>query len=103
MAEPKTVVGALIFRKEGFGQRYLLATRLSKVEIGRFSVPGGGVEPGESLEMAISREVWEEAELEVPEELWEKIYEGRQVFSVSDLAFMYHGFRVRWKMGWGSL
>lgn len=45
--------------------RLLLVLRSNEPEAGRWTVPGGRVEPGESLEDAVVREVWEETGLTV--------------------------------------
>lgn len=61
MAKPMHVIGALVFVSEG--DRILLVRWRSK---GRFwSLPGGTVETGESIEQAAVREVREETGLEV--------------------------------------
>ncbi|MCE5335633.1 MAG: NUDIX hydrolase [Desulfobacteraceae bacterium] len=58
---PYLGVGALIFRKN----RVLLIRRGSPPALGKWSIPGGLVELGESLDKAIRREVLEEVGLEV--------------------------------------
>ncbi len=58
---PFTGVGALIFR----GDKILLVKRGQKPSMGKWSIPGGLVELGESLESAVRREVLEEVGLEV--------------------------------------
>jgi 8-oxo-dGTP diphosphatase len=58
---PLVGVGALIFE----GDRILLAQRGKQPLMGLWSLPGGLVETGESLETAIRREVNEETGLEV--------------------------------------
>ena len=58
---PLLGVGALIFD----GGRILLAERGRAPLIGQWSLPGGLVETGESLENAVRREVLEETGLEV--------------------------------------
>jgi ADP-ribose pyrophosphatase YjhB (NUDIX family) len=54
-------VGAVIFRKE----RVLLVQRGREPAFGKWSLPGGLVELGESLEEAVRREVREEVGLKV--------------------------------------
>jgi 8-oxo-dGTP diphosphatase len=58
---PLLGVGALIFE----GGRILLAQRGKAPLLGQWSLPGGLVETGESLENAVRREVLEETGLEV--------------------------------------
>ncbi len=53
------------------GAYALIADRAGRLAVirtgGRCYLPGGGVEPGESLEAALRREVWEECGLQVGE------------------------------------
>ncbi len=58
---PLVGVGAIIFRQD----RVLLVQRGNEPAYGKWSIPGGLVELGESLEAAIRREVLEEVNLEV--------------------------------------
>lgn len=55
-------VGAVVTDAEG---RLLLVLRGREPGAGLWSIPGGKVEPGESLEAALRREVLEETALEV--------------------------------------
>lgn len=55
-------VGAIITDDHG---RLLLVQRGHDPEAGRWSLPGGRIEPGESDEQAVIREVWEETGLHV--------------------------------------
>ena len=55
-------VGAVIWDAAG---RVLLIRRTKPPGTGQWSLPGGKVERGESLEQALRREVWEETGLEV--------------------------------------
>lgn len=59
--QPLAGVGAIIFREN----RVLLIKRGSRPSLGKWSIPGGLVELGESLEAAVRREVLEEVGLEV--------------------------------------
>lgn len=56
-AEPEVAVGAVVLDARG---RVLLVRRGRPPGAGDWSLPGGHVEPGESLEVAIEREVLEE-------------------------------------------
>jgi len=58
---PLVGVGAIIFRDE----RVLLVQRGTEPAYGKWSIPGGLVELGESLETAVRREVGEEVNLDV--------------------------------------
>jgi mutator protein MutT len=58
---PYAGVGAIVFR----GTEVLLIKRGSPPALGKWSIPGGLVELGESLEAAVRREVVEEVGLEV--------------------------------------
>jgi ADP-ribose pyrophosphatase YjhB (NUDIX family) len=60
---PYAGVGAIVFR----GTEVLLIKRGSPPALGKWSIPGGLVELGESLEAAVRREVLEEVGLEVKE------------------------------------
>ena len=55
-------VGAVVRDAEG---AFLLVRRARDPQAGRWSLPGGRVEPGETLEEALAREVWEETGYEV--------------------------------------
>ncbi|NLI81197.1 MAG: NUDIX hydrolase [Deltaproteobacteria bacterium] len=58
---PLVGVGAIIFREDSV----LLVQRGREPSYGKWSIPGGAVELGESLHHAVSREVLEEVGLEV--------------------------------------
>jgi len=58
---PMVGVGAIVIE----GGRVLLIERGAEPAKGRWSVPGGLVDPGESLKAAVAREVREECGLEV--------------------------------------
>ncbi|MCE8021098.1 NUDIX domain-containing protein [Halomonas sp. MCCC 1A11036] len=68
---PKTIQAAcaVIQREDG---AILMVKRLNPPEAGLWSVPGGKVEPGESLRAAAAREAFEETGLrvEVGRKLW---------------------------------
>lgn len=58
---PMVGVGALIFRNDSV----LLVQRGREPALGKWSLPGGLVEIGESLHDAVRREVWEEVGIRV--------------------------------------
>jgi 8-oxo-dGTP diphosphatase len=58
---PVPAVGAIILRDD----EILLIKRATEPALGKWSVPGGSVEMGESLTEAVKREVKEETNLEV--------------------------------------
>ena len=60
-ARPILAVSAAVFRNG----RVLVARRAREPMIGRFSLPGGMVEVGETLEEAVARELGEEVGVEV--------------------------------------
>lgn len=60
--ETKLAVGAVVFRADG---AVLLVRRARPPAAGTWTLPGGKVEPGESLEAAVVREVREETALVV--------------------------------------
>lgn len=59
---PEICVGAIVIDDEA---RLLLVKRGRGAAVGQWSVPGGRVEGGETLEQAVKREVAEETGLEV--------------------------------------
>jgi 8-oxo-dGTP diphosphatase len=78
--EPVRAVGAVIQRADG---RLLLIKRGNEPGRGLWSLPGGRVEPGESDEAAVAREVAEETGLVVTVgELAGRIQRGR--YDISD-------------------
>jgi 8-oxo-dGTP diphosphatase len=56
-------VGGVLFEAEGDGARVLLVKRGHPPSQGRWSLPGGRVEPGERLAAALARELLEETGL----------------------------------------
>ena len=84
--------GAVITDAQG---RVLLVLRGHDPQKGRWSIPGGSVEPGETLAEAAQREVLEETGLhvQVGEELWSvrlPAGDGR-IFEVHDFAATVNG------------
>ena len=79
---PVAAVGALVFR----GSQVLLVRRKAAPNRGRWSIPGGALESGETVEAAAVRETREETGVEV---------RPLSVFSVSDYIER-EGERVRW-------
>ena len=61
MKHPVPAVAAIIVRDD----EILLVKRGSQPAIGKWSIPGGSVEIGETLEEAVKREVMEETGLEI--------------------------------------
>jgi ADP-ribose pyrophosphatase YjhB (NUDIX family) len=59
--QPVPAVGAVILK----GASVLLVQRDHEPGLGEWSLPGGVVELGESLESAVKREIWEETSLDI--------------------------------------
>ncbi|MGO9910920.1 MAG: NUDIX domain-containing protein, partial [Acidimicrobiales bacterium] len=59
--DPVLAVGAVVRS----GTRILMVRRGREPSAGRWSIPGGRVEPGETPEAAVARELWEETGLAV--------------------------------------
>jgi 8-oxo-dGTP diphosphatase len=60
--DPRLAVGAVVLREDG---AVLLVRRARPPAVGSWTLPGGKVEAGETLEQAIAREVHEETGLRV--------------------------------------
>lgn len=84
---PVLAAGAVIVDDDG---RVLMVKRGHAPEKGHWSVPGGHVEPGETIREAAAREVLEETGLhvEIGDELWCATVEYRdgEVFQIHDFA-----------------
>ncbi|MER5513711.1 NUDIX domain-containing protein [Streptomyces sp. NPDC002763] len=63
---PRTTVAALLVHPDGRCLLHLRDANKSIPSAGRWSLPGGSPEPGESLDAAIARELLEEADLRIP-------------------------------------
>ncbi len=62
---PRVAVGAVILERGPTGTRVVLARRGRAPNLGAWSIPGGRVEPGETLAAAVAREALEETGLVV--------------------------------------
>jgi 8-oxo-dGTP diphosphatase len=62
---PQLAVSAAIFRDAAQGRELLLVRRAHNPGQGRYSLPGGRVERGETLLEAVAREVMEETGLQI--------------------------------------
>jgi 8-oxo-dGTP diphosphatase len=77
-------VGAVIFE----GEKVLLVKRGREPALGQWSIPGGAVDLGETLEQALIREVFEETHLEVDGLALVKVLE--RIFREPDGRVAYH-------------
>ena len=82
--QPLVGVGAIIFQ----GDQVLLIQRGQEPSLGQWSIPGGAVLVGETLEGAVKREIFEETHLEVQVLTLVKVLE--RVFRDSDGRVAYH-------------
>ena len=92
---PILAVGAFIVEKN----KLLLVKRKNPPDKGKWSIPGGAVEIGESLIQAIKREVQEECSLTLTDgkigALIDKIYftkDNKTIFHYSIIDFIFYGF-----------
>jgi 8-oxo-dGTP diphosphatase len=81
---PIVGVGAVIFE----GQKVLLVKRGREPALGEWSIPGGCVDLGETLEQALIREVYEETHLQVEVLALVKVLE--RIFREPDERVAYH-------------
>jgi 8-oxo-dGTP diphosphatase len=81
----KLVVAGLI-QKEG---RFLLTQRRAdQAHPGMWELPGGKIEPGESPQIALSRELWEELSLRVSiQNVWDVLFHAYPEFDVLMLVY----------------
>jgi len=82
--QPIIGVGAIIFR----GDQVLLIQRGQEPSLGQWSIPGGAVLVGETLEEAVKREIFEETHLEVKVLTAVKVLE--RIFRDPDGRVAYH-------------
>ena len=93
--KPQLAVSASVFR-DG---RILLVRRARAPGLGLWSLPGGRVEVGESLEIALRREVMEETGLQIDIAGlagWREVLPGA---SGSTAHFVIMSFATRWRAG----
>lgn len=82
-------VAALVVNPEG---KLLLTTRAVEPDYGKLDLPGGFIDPGESAEEAVERELWEELGMKVKSMEYitsapnEYLFSGVSVFTL-DMAF----------------
>lgn len=62
---PRVAVGAVVLERRADGVFVVLARRNNPPRVGQWSLPGGKVERGESLSVALVREILEECALTV--------------------------------------
>lgn len=62
---PRVAVGAVVLERRADGVFVVLARRNNPPRVGQWSLPGGKVERGESLSVALAREILEECALTV--------------------------------------
>lgn len=81
---PVCAVGAIVFKKKAV----LLVQRGKPPGVGQWSIPGGVVQLGETLETALTRELREETHLEVRPVAVAKVFD--RILSDSEGQVIYH-------------
>ncbi|MEO9327176.1 NUDIX hydrolase [Gordonia aurantiaca] len=94
MSRRIVAVGAVLTDEQG---RILLIQRRNPPGAGKWTVPGGKVEPGESLQAAVEREMLEETGLHV--EVGELLWTVDIPTGVDDAVFEVHDFAARVRSG----
>lgn len=88
----KIVVGVLAAVTDSLG-RLLFVAQQKGPFAGHWLLPGGGVEPGETAEAAIMREIFEETGLHMTDVRFTAVYEMRGTWSGGSYHIMMLGFR----------
>jgi len=83
-AHPRVAVSAIIFKEE----RVLMIKRSKEPNKGKWSIPGGGIELGETLDQAVKREVREECSIEI--EVERVFYTTENIIRDDDGRVKYH-------------
>ncbi|OGO23290.1 MAG: hypothetical protein A2Z28_03315 [Chloroflexi bacterium RBG_16_51_9] len=83
-AHPTVAVSAIIFKEE----RVLMIKRSKEPNKGKWSIPGGGIELGETLDQAVKREVREECSIEI--EVERVFYTTENIIRDDDGRVKYH-------------
>src|SRR3972149_5541929 len=83
-AHPTVAASAIIFKEE----RVLMIKRSKEPNKGKWSIPGGGIELGETLAQAVKREVREECSIEI--EVERVFYTTENIIRDDDGRVKYH-------------
>ena len=83
-AHPTVAVSAIIFKED----RILMIKRGNEPNKGKWSIPGGGIELGETLDQAAKREVREECSIEI--EVERVFYTTENIIRDDDGRVKYH-------------
>jgi 8-oxo-dGTP diphosphatase len=106
--QPWVTVDVVVIARRERRYQVLLVRRRNEPFAGRWAIPGGFVEPGESLEAAARRELWEETGIEPArlEQLHAFGDPGRDprgwVISIAHLAMLDEGEAANWQPQAGS-